>query len=236
MSLFLCLHEMNGWIQLHRQILEWEWYSDGPTKGLFVHCLLKANWKPCAWKGVSLNRGDFFTSVKSLESDLGLSRQQVRSAINRLKSTSEITTRSTSKGMVITVCNFDSYNSEESDEQPAVQPAIQPSTNHQPTSDQPASNHSLIREEGNKDKKEQTKTRFQKPQMEELTAHFETKGFGKTMAENFTNFYESNGWKVGRNPMKSWKAAASQWASKNFDNLPKINGSETQPAFTDDKF
>lgn len=34
---------------------------------------------------------------------------------------------------------------------------------------------------------------------------------GKTEAQKFFNYYESNGWKVGKNPMKNWKAAANNW-------------------------
>ena len=34
---------------------------------------------------------------------------------------------------------------------------------------------------------------------------------GKTEAEKFFNYYESNGWKVGKNPMKNWRAAANNW-------------------------
>lgn len=32
-----------------------------------------------------------------------------------------------------------------------------------------------------------------------------------TQAEKFCDFYESNGWKVGKNKMKCWKAAARNW-------------------------
>jgi hypothetical protein len=34
---------------------------------------------------------------------------------------------------------------------------------------------------------------------------------GKIEAEKFVNYYTSNGWKVGKNPMKSWSAAANNW-------------------------
>lgn len=34
------------------------------------------------------------------------------------------------------------------------------------------------------------------------------------LAKRFYTFYESNGWKVGRNSMKSWKAAADQWRAR----------------------
>jgi hypothetical protein len=33
----------------------------------------------------------------------------------------------------------------------------------------------------------------------------------KIEAEKFVNYYESNGWKVGKNPMKSWGASANNW-------------------------
>ncbi len=34
---------------------------------------------------------------------------------------------------------------------------------------------------------------------------------GETAGRDFFDYYESNGWRVGRNPMKSWKAAAQRW-------------------------
>ena len=45
----------------------------------------------------------------------------------------------------------------------------------------------------------------------------------KAQAEKFFNYYEANGWKVGRNPMKSWKAAVRNWISnlKTYNNEPK---------------
>lgn len=52
--------------------------------------------------------------------------------------------------------------------------------------------------------------KMQKPSLEEVTQHFEEKGH-PTQAEIFFNYYESNGWKVGKNPMKNWKAAAQNW-------------------------
>lgn len=33
------------YVKISRKILEWEWYTDINTKVLFLHILLKANWK-----------------------------------------------------------------------------------------------------------------------------------------------------------------------------------------------
>ncbi len=38
-----------------------------------------------------------------------------------------------------------------------------------------------------------------------------TEGMIRTEAEKFFNYYESNGWRVGKNPMKNWKTSASNW-------------------------
>jgi uncharacterized protein YdaU (DUF1376 family) len=36
--------------------------------------------------------------------------------------------------------------------------------------------------------------------------------------EKFFNYYEANGWKVGKNPMKDWKACIRTWESNNYNN------------------
>jgi hypothetical protein len=64
---------MNGFIKLHRQLLDWEWYSDNNTFRVFIHCLLKANYKDKNWKGIQIKRGQFVTSTSKLSTELGLS-------------------------------------------------------------------------------------------------------------------------------------------------------------------
>lgn len=60
--------------------------------------------------------------------------------------------------------------------------------------------------------------RFVKPTPQELVEWFIEKGSNQDQAERFFNHYESNGWKVGKNPMKSWKAAVANWLKNNFSN------------------
>lgn len=72
--------------------------------------------------------------------------------------------------------------------------------------------------------------RFKKPCVGEVTAHFHDKGLSTAAheAEKFFNYYESNGWMVGKNKMKSWKHAANNWASRVNDMVPQgvrhVNG------------
>ena len=53
--------------------------------------------------------------------------------------------------------------------------------------------------------------RFIKPSIQEVAAYAAAQGYGGFSAERFFAYYESNGWKVGRNPMKSWKNAVTSW-------------------------
>jgi len=99
----------NGAILIHRKLIDWEWYSDNNTKVLFLHCLLKANWEEKKWRGITIQRGQFFTSIGHLAAEVNLSSMQVRNCIEKLKTTNEITTETTSEGTKITVCNYDTY-------------------------------------------------------------------------------------------------------------------------------
>lgn len=67
--------------------------------------------------------------------------------------------------------------------------------------------------------------RFVKPTIEEIRAYIFEKGYTFD-AEAFFAFYESNGWKVGRNPMKNWKMACTTWA-KNRNNNNSYGRSKT---------
>ena len=101
-------------IKLNRKILNWQWYSDPCTRDVFIHCLLKANWKSGKWHGYQYQRGQFITSLPSLSSELGLSVRSVRTALDHLKSTGELTDWHDSKIRMITVVNYERYQSSDS--------------------------------------------------------------------------------------------------------------------------
>ena len=119
------------YIKVFRKMLQWEWYTDSKTKALFLHCLLKANWKDTKWKGMVIKRGQFVTSLSSLSKETGLSIREVRTALTHLKTTNEVTECVTSKFRIITVLFYDEYQS--SDKQKDKQ-----ATNKRQTSDKQA--------------------------------------------------------------------------------------------------
>lgn len=56
---------------------------------------------------------------------------------------------------------------------------------------------------------------FSKPTAEEVTAYAKTINFALD-GSRFIDYYEANGWKVGRNAMKSWQAAVRTWKSNGY--------------------
>ncbi len=76
------------------------------------------------------------------------------------------------------------------------------------------------------------KSRFSPPDVETVKNYFAEKGGTEAQAIQFHAYYESNGWKVGRNPMKNWKAAASGWISRDREQQPSkpAQGSASRPA------
>jgi hypothetical protein len=70
---------------------------------------LSANVSPYEFEGITIKRGEFPTSYDKIANTLNLTNQQVRTAINHLKSTGEITTKIYSKFQVISIVNYSYY-------------------------------------------------------------------------------------------------------------------------------
>jgi uncharacterized protein YdaU (DUF1376 family) len=94
-----------------------------------------------------------------------------------------------------------------------VQPDGQPNTqpDGQPEGNSPSPSPSTIIK---KIADKPPSVRFQKPTVEELTAEAIKIGLPLSEVDKFSNYYESNGWKVGKNPMKSWPSAMKNWLSR----------------------
>lgn len=103
---------MEGWIKVHRKLVDWEWYNDINVKVVFLHLLLTANHKEKQWKGQTILRGQKLTSIEHLADDVGLTFQQTRTALKKLKSTHEITIKTTNKNTLITIEKFNNYQFE----------------------------------------------------------------------------------------------------------------------------
>lgn len=121
---------MNGFIKIHRKVIDWGWYSDPITKAVFLHLLLTANFKDTEYRGVKIGTGQTVIGLKALADRLGLTTRNVRTALAHLEATGEITKISTNKFTVVTITNWAKYQL--CDEQP---------TNNRQTTDKQLTNN-----------------------------------------------------------------------------------------------
>lgn len=134
-----------GWVKLFYHFRDWEWYGDPNMVALFIHLLLLANYKPVRRRGEVYGRGVVLTSREELSRETGISERTIRTCLTRLKSTNEITIKATKQGSVITLTNYDKYQSlnSESDQESDQENDQQP-TNDRPTTDQQPTNSKEI--------------------------------------------------------------------------------------------
>lgn len=107
--------EPAGWIKMHRKMLKWEWYDDINVKTLFIHCLLKANYEDKNWRGTIVKRGSFITSLEHLSIETKLTKRQILTALDKLILTNEIKKVATNKYTMLTILNYDTYQTLEDD-------------------------------------------------------------------------------------------------------------------------
>jgi predicted transcriptional regulator len=180
---------MSGWVKIHRQILEWEWYDDINTCRLFFHLLIKANHKERNYKGKVVSVGETLTGLDKLSCETNLSVQQIRTSLNKLKSTNEITINSTSQGTVIKVVNYEKYQvatNEPTDEQQTNNKRVTTNKNDKNENNIPSMEEFII---------------YGLEQMPDVNTEFLTAKY---------NSWVSNDWctsKDGKNrPIKNWKS------------------------------
>jgi hypothetical protein len=212
----------NGWIKLHRKLLSWQWYSSPNHTRLFLHLLLTANHKETKYRKETILPGQLLTGRKELSANTGLSERAIRTVLKDLKTTNEVTIKSCNKYSIITIINWLQYqqNDQQSDQQV---------TSKHPKNDhiQEYKNERIINPpiipltKGEVDKRKI----FVKPTIQEVQEYITLNNY-RINAEEYMAHYESNGWRVGRNPMKDWRAACRTWEMKRRKDNPeqtKIN-------------
>lgn len=203
---------------------KWRWYRDGNTMRLFLHLILTANWEDCDFETITVHRGQRVASRRTLAEEIGMSEREVRTAINHLISTNEVTSVSTSKYTVFTVINYDAYQTATSD---------RPATDQQATSDRP---------QLKKDKKEKKdKNTFSPPSSssfsctavateEEVKAYAAEIGAGCD-ASAFYRTMQEQGWQSGEKPVRNWKAIFRAWEAKDKQKREGDRQSENAEAY-----
>ena len=183
-----------GYIKLHRKFTKWGWYSDPNTKAVFLHLLLTASWEESECHGYKIKPGQVVTGRKKLAKELKLSEQSIRTALDHLKSTNEITIKTTNKFSIITIVNWRKYQFGNLN-QPANQPSNQQTTNHI------------------KESKENKEVGGQ-PSFDSVLSFFKERGY-KSNPQRFFDYYQGTGWKrKNGKAITDWIKVAEEWESR----------------------
>lgn len=145
--------EDNTYIKISRKLLDWEWYTDTNTKALFLHMLLKANWKDGRFQGEEVPRGSFVSSLQKLSGETSLSMQEVRTALSHLKATGEVTSKQHAKYSIFTVVKYEEYQGSNTQANRQLT-GNQQASNKQATDNQQAANKRPTTIEEKKEEKE----------------------------------------------------------------------------------
>jgi hypothetical protein len=115
---------------------EWGWYKDSNTMRVFIHLLLTSNYHDGEYLGREILRGQCVFGLLQLSGILGISVRNVRTALNHLKLTNELTIETTNRFSIATIVKYNDYQplSIESDTQNDTQTDIQVANDRQ-TSD-----------------------------------------------------------------------------------------------------
>jgi len=191
--------ESSGYIKLFRKFLDWEWYDDINCKVVFIHLLIKANYKDKQWRGKVIKRGQLFTSVENLSAELHLTNKQIRIAISKLETTGEIIKNGASDGTYITVCNYDNYQqSEQTEGQTEGEPRA--------SEGRAKGERGATTKKDKKEKKEKKERMFVPPTLDEVKKYFADNGYYESAAVKAYNYYTAGNWVDSRgNHVTAWK-------------------------------
>lgn len=200
-----------GYIKLYRQIQDSTIWDDPYKLKLWLYCLLKASHTDTQImidnQVVKLKKGQFITGRVSLENDFnkGITPKKRISGLTLFRwlkvfeNVQMLNIKKSNKYSIITVLNWDMYQNFE-----------QQMNNSCTTDEQQMNTNKNSKNSKNINKEDKS---FKIPSLEDISSY--CKEINSTIdPQAFYDFYTSNGWKVGKNPMKNWKASVRNWESR----------------------
>jgi hypothetical protein len=104
-----------GWVKLHRKLLQNAIFKDSEALHLFIYLLLRANYRqnrfPFNQQEMVIERGQLITGIDQISRDTKLSPWQIRARFKLLENIGIIARKATSRFSIITICNYDYYQS-----------------------------------------------------------------------------------------------------------------------------
>lgn len=198
------------YIKLFHNVLNWGWYGDTNTFRVFMHILLHANYQESEYRGHKIPAGACVFGRKKWAKELGLSEREIRTAMNHLKSTNEVTIKATNKFSIVSVVKWEFWQIEEGK-------ATNKKTNKTPTSDQQPTT--------SKDSKNIYISTT--PTIEDVRKYAKDNDL-IIDADYFYKYYETAGWVDAKGKrIKNWKLKMLNWNRREVEKHD-ARGSDTE--------
>ena len=194
----------NGFIVLHRKLLDWYGYSSPNRLSLWISLLMLASHedKRFVFNGlpIELKRGEFVTGRKKLSLLTGISESYVERLMSEFEKEGMLRQQKGNRNRIVSITSYNQY-----------QDKRQQKDNGETTERQQKDtiNNITIKQLNNKEC-----VRFAPPLLADVVLYIKTEKYSVDAAR-FIDFYESKGWMIGKNKMKDWKAAVRTWERKN---------------------
>jgi predicted DNA binding protein len=215
---------MSGWIKLHRNLKDWEYYDDHNATRLLIHLLVSVNYEDKKWKETTVKAGTMVSSWQHLAHETGLSLKQIRLAMSKLERAGEAVRQVAGKGagkwQVISLVKWDKMqgfdDSEGQDKgQAKGRSRVGKKTPTKEIKKQEEKKEELITLTTIVDNVITPTKKFIIPSIDEIKSYCLERN-NQINPEQFYDHYQSNGWKVGKNSMKDWKASIRTWEKNNY--------------------
>jgi len=210
-----------GYIKLHRQIQDNEYYFREPFSRTmaWIDLLLLANHKKktVRLRGilVTIERGQLAYSIQSLSKRWQRNRKTVMKWLEEFQMDNMLDTKKDNVTTLITIRNYELYqgrlDTKEDTKRDSKLDSKRDTNNNDKNEkkeyiDKPLLEKTPSKGNGN--------GKFQVPTLEEIRSYCTERDNGVD-PEKYIDFYESKGWMVGKNKMKSWKASVRTWEKNN---------------------
>ena len=215
---------MAGFILIDRKIQDWKWWHNGTGRSMWLYLLIEANWKEGYLSdGTCVPRGSLARSLRRMADESGYSVNTVRYWLKKFTEEGAISVSTTHGYTVINILKYGDYQDLKSYHgTPTDTLTDTPTDTEREYFDTPADTVTDTLTDTDRTQKthktqkthtSNTGTRMPRPSIEEVQEYITLNNYAVN-AERFIDYYESNGWKVGRNPMKDWKACVRTWHKK----------------------
>ena len=197
--------DKSTFIKIDRNILHWRWFTDGNTLKVWIWLLASANIKDHDFLGETIHRGQVATSRKRIATDTEMTERQVRTALDHLKKSGEIAVSIRQHYQVITIQNYDLYQSMKSGWKSGRSPAevrLKSGSCPQSKNDK---NYYFVVEEG------KNICVHTPPSRDEVAAYAESQGI-QTDIDAFIQYNSAKGWKIGRTKIEDWRPLLLKWS------------------------